>query len=279
MSEEVSLINQQYLLHTMTKPIAKIPGKLSSIREDGKNCCVRESKLPMKNALCVGAKVMLLKNFLVEHHLMNGSVGTVTHLCYKHSDGPNHNDENELQYAIVDFPQSTIPEEDKFFQDLPRTSVPIPIVKELCEKKCCNISALPLRCCAALSIHKSQGMTVGPNQPFEKVIIYYPVEPGRQNTPGLELVATSRAMSIECFAVGNPVQDLTYKYIQSIGNTPAYGKRKLFLADIEQRSIHTQQTTKERIKALDPATDTDKSYEGGSEFLLQWYDTLCSQHK
>jgi hypothetical protein len=102
-------------------------------------------------------------------------------------------------------------------------------------------------------------MTVGPNQPFEKVIIYHPVEPGRQNTPGLELVATSRAMSIECFAVGNSVQDLSYKYIQSIGNTPAYAKRRLFLADIEQRSIHTQQTTKERIKALDPATDTDKT--------------------
>jgi hypothetical protein len=83
-------------------------------------------------------------------------------------------------------------------------------------------------------IHKSQGMTVGPNQPFEKVIIYYPVEPGRQNTPGLELVATSRAMSIECFAVGNPVQDLTYKYIQSIGNTPAYGNENCSLLTLNK---------------------------------------------
>jgi hypothetical protein len=95
----------------------------------------------------------------------------------------------------------------------------------------------------------------------------------------LSLHFSLQAMSIECFAVGNSLQDLSYKYIQSIGNTPAYAKRRLFLADIEQRSIHTQQTTKERIKALDPATDTDKTYEGGSEFLLQWYDTLCLQHK
>ena len=276
--KQANLINHKYLLHTMTTPIAKITGNLNSVRDDGKNCCVRDSKLPMKNALCVGAKVMLLKNFLVEYHLMNGSVGTVTHLCYLHCDGPNHNSENDLQYAIVDFPQSTIPEEDKFFPDLPRTCVPIPVVKEMCEKKCCSIFALPLRCCAALSIHKSQGMTVGPNQPFEKVIIYYPVEPGRQNTPGLELVATSRAMSIQCFAVGNPVHELTYKYIQSIGNTPAYGKRKLFLADIEQKSLQSQQPTKDRIKALDPSTDTDKTYEGGSDFLLNWYDTLCLQH-
>lgn len=104
--KQANLINHKYLLHTMTNPIAKITGKLNSVRDDGKNCCVRESKLPMKNALCVGAKVMLLKNFLVEYHLMNGSVGTVTHFCYKHCDGPNHNSENDLQYAIVDFPIS-----------------------------------------------------------------------------------------------------------------------------------------------------------------------------
>jgi hypothetical protein len=54
-------------------------------------------------------------------------------------------------------------------------------------------------------------------------------------------------MNIECFAVGNAVHELTYKYKQSIGNTPAYGKRKLFLADIEQKSIQSQQATMERM--------------------------------
>ena len=56
--------------------------------------------------------------------------------------------------------------------------VPIPFVKEMCEKKCCSVTALPLHCCAALSIHKSQGMTGEPGQSFEKVIIYYYAEPG-----------------------------------------------------------------------------------------------------
>ncbi len=57
--KKANLINHNYLQDTMTNPIAKITGKMESIREDGKNCCVRESKLPMKNALCVGSKVML----------------------------------------------------------------------------------------------------------------------------------------------------------------------------------------------------------------------------
>ena len=154
--------------------------------------------------------------------------------------------------------------------------VPIPFVKEMCEKKCCSVTALPLRCCAALSIHKSQGMTGGPGQSFEKVIIYYYAEPGtRSNTIGLELVASSRAMNIECLAIGNPVQELTYKYIESIGNTPAYAKQKLFLHDIEQKSVGSQQITKERINALDPATN--KTYEGGAEFLLNRYYALLEQ--
>ena len=88
-------------------------------------------------------------------------------------------------------------------------------------------------------------MTGGPGQSFEKVIIYYYAEPGtRSNTHGLELVASSRAMNIECLAIGNPVQELTYKYIESIGNTPAYAKQKLFLHDIEQKSVGSKQITK-----------------------------------
>ena len=119
-------------------------------------------------------------------------------------------------------------------------------------------------------------MTVGPGQLFEKVIIYYPAEPGtRSNTPRLELVASSRAMNIECLAIGNPVQELTYKYIESIGNTPTYAKKKLFFHEVEQKSVGSKQITKECINSLDPTTN--KTYEGDAEFLLNWYDALFEQ--
>ena len=111
---------------------------------------------------------------------------------------------------------------------------------------------------------------------FEKVLIYYSAEPStRSNTLGLELVASSRAMNIECLAIGNPVQELTYKYIESIGNTPAYAKQKLFLHDVKQKSVGSKQIIKECINALDSATN--KTYESGAEFLLNWYDALLEK--
>ena len=119
-------------------------------------------------------------------------------------------------------------------------------------------------------------MTVGPGKPFEKVIIYYPTEAGRRTIPGLELVATSRAMNLNCLAIGNREQDLTFKYVMNIGATPAYQNRKMFLQDLEQRSAASQLRTRDGIKALDPATN--KSYEGGAKFLLDWYDKLASEH-
>jgi hypothetical protein len=61
-----------------------------------------------------------------------------------------------------------------------------------CEKKCCSVKPIPLRVCKAISIHKSQGMTIGPEEVIEKVVVYLP-EDQREQSPGLELVAFSRA--------------------------------------------------------------------------------------
>jgi hypothetical protein len=45
-------------------------------------------QLSCEDSFCVGAKVMLLQNFLVEHKIMNGSVGEVMGICYKIYDEP-----------------------------------------------------------------------------------------------------------------------------------------------------------------------------------------------
>jgi hypothetical protein len=143
------------------------------VRSEGKNCCVNEFRYPQQNALCDGAKVMILKNFAVELGLMTGTVGVVKLLCYKHANGP-YPDVNydELQYAIVDFPDCLISENSKFFEDLPRTYIPIPIVEKMSEEKCCSVRALPLRCCKALSQPHLQGLSG--NDPFECVPVHYP---------------------------------------------------------------------------------------------------------
>ena len=45
----------------------------------------------------------------------------------KHPEGPNHPAENELQYVVVDFPDCTIPDEEKLIPGKRRTWVPIPV--------------------------------------------------------------------------------------------------------------------------------------------------------
>jgi ATP-dependent exoDNAse (exonuclease V) alpha subunit len=140
----------------------------------------------MRNFIAI---VMLLRNFVVEYKLMNGSVGTIREIVYESNNGPDN--DNELpSYVIVEFPNSTIPEEGSLIPGKPATMVPIPIVIDCCHKRCCSITTVPLHVRIAITIHKSQGMTIGDGQIFEKVIVYLP-EAGSRSDPGLELDACS----------------------------------------------------------------------------------------
>jgi len=58
-------------------------------------------------------------------------------------------------------------------------------------------------------------------------------------------------------------------------NEDNYERVNRFLNDIQQKSVGSQTRTKECIKALDTATN--KTYDGGAEFLLKWYDSILLQ--
>ena len=60
----------------------------------------------MLTAFTIGAKVMLLRNFVVELNLMNGAIGEVVNIFYKEEDGPRGN--NIPAYVVVDFPKCSI---------------------------------------------------------------------------------------------------------------------------------------------------------------------------
>ena len=69
-------------------PLAKFKAKFETTRSDGKNCCLKKCFYPKINAFCVGAIVMLLKNFFVEGwKIFNGSVGIVCDNIYDSPDG------------------------------------------------------------------------------------------------------------------------------------------------------------------------------------------------
>jgi hypothetical protein len=260
--KEAHTINLEYIQNNLATPIARYDAHMETIKSNGKNCCINESNLPLRGLLCMGAKVMLVDNFIVEYKLMNGSVGVVQGLYFSNSQGQP----DDKMYVVVNFPESTIPEERKLIPNMPKTCVPIPIVTRRCEKNCCSISAMPLQVCKALTIHKSQGMTISEGKHFKKVVVSLPVSGNK--CPGLELVATSRAVELADFAIGNPSTQLTK---QDLFNKT----RRDFLTKIRMSSGPSQEQTRLHITALDQSavTDSDKTFEGGCNFLLDWYRT------
>lgn len=93
----------------------------------------------------------------------------------------------------------------------------------------------------------------------------------RRIVPGLELVAISRAVSIQDFAIGNEENEITKQGLKRIGNTPAYKTRNEFLEKLKAGSESSQIVTKEAIKELDDTGHQEKTLEGGMGFLLKWY--------
>ena len=111
--------------------------------------------------------------------------------------------------------------------------------------------------CKSVSIHKSQGMTVGQRKQFTKVVVHLPVGVGGNNCPGLEFVAVSRAVELNDFAVGNSITELTRLALMRIGNTDAYYAQNTFLEETRRKSIPSQELTIVAITQLDTATETD----------------------
>ena len=144
-------IVQKYLTR-LQKPVAKLKGQYSSCRDGTVNHCIRESSLLVRQALCVGAKVMLSTNFIVQLKVMNGLIREVKKIVYEMTDGPAT--DNALPaYIVVDFPNSKLPV--SLISGMPKTWIPIPCINDCCKKNCCSIKNIPLCVCIAITIHKS----------------------------------------------------------------------------------------------------------------------------
>ena len=203
---------------------------------------------------------------------MNGSVGTINDILYETRDGPDK--ENALPaYIFVEFPNSNLPA--PLIPGKPNTWIPVPVITERCERKCCSVQNIPLRVCIAITIHKSQGMTIGDGEIFEKAVVYLPESETKGNA-GLELVAFSRVKSPYCLAVGNKRNKQTKRSIQNIGKSDVYTLRRQFQNELEAMDKQTRQPTINAITDLDTAEGNSKTYEGGCEYLLKWFHKQIS---
>lgn len=257
----------------LQQPIAKVKAQYSYNRR-GKNHTKKEINLPARNALCVGAKVMLLHNFVVEQGLMNGSLGYLKSIVYSDSVGPLGEGLPLPKYCVVDFPDSKIPKEKAWDRENP-TWIPIPCVTLQCEKRCCSMTTIPLRVCKAITYYKCQGMTIGWNCLWRLLVVALP-RPGERSAPGGELVAFSRATSKEAFAILED-EEITFESFLSIGKGKSYDRKRAFEERLRARQSQSQQWILEKIIALDPSTTTEKSFDGGYAALVAWYNQHIQQ--
>jgi hypothetical protein len=179
-------------LQRLNQPVARIEAQYQYKHV---NHTAKEISLPSKSALCKDAKVMLLVNFVVEEGLFNGAVGTVVDICYSDPSGPQRRNV-QPDYVVVDFPNVKFPDGKAWDAQNP-THVPIPAVTVRCEKSCCSVTTIPLRVCKAVTIHKSQGLTVGNGHFWELLVVGLPSGKGSGSTLGLEQVSFSRASELE----------------------------------------------------------------------------------
>jgi hypothetical protein len=257
-------------LSTIGKPIAKWKAKYSTTRKCGKNCCLKEKSYPSNAAACVGAPVMLLKNFIVEEwKILNGSIGTVVDVIYDNPLGPRE-PESMPSYIVVDFKNCSVPEDRKCFDDCPSTYIAIPVITERCEKGCCTISTIPLRICIAITVYKGQGITVGDGEAFERIVVHLPMK-SQITVAGQELVQFSRAKDLKYLAIGNSMDELVTEKLLKIGKNKGNEKRKEFVEYLRPREEATFAYYEEEIQKLVSLDNDSGTFDDGCDFLLRWY--------
>ena len=136
-------MHNKTMLKTLNQPIARF---YATQRKEFRGNNVEDEQLAAKILLCIGQRVILTSNLWIEAGLVNGAVGTVRALLYALASKPP-----ELpSFVVVDFLHYKGPPWDPSNPKF----VPIPPVTRG------SRTQIPLRMAWALTIHKSQGMTL-----------------------------------------------------------------------------------------------------------------------
>ena len=163
----------------------------------------------LEPAICIAhdARVMLTANLWVQEGLVNGAVRTVKAICYLSGESPP-----TLPVAVtVKFDSYNGP-------TLSDGTVPITPMHRTwftTNSKQCSRLQLPLKLSWAVTIHKSQGMTL------DKVVIDLE---SKEFCPGLTFVAISRVRRLADVLFSPPFD---YARVSNFGNNPSLKKRLL----------------------------------------------------
>ena len=156
--------------------------------------------------LAHGARVMLTANLWVDMGLVNGAVGTVVAICYSTGGGPPH-----LPVAVM------VRFDSYHGPTLPDGTIPITPLRRTWSASgtSCSRLQLPLKLAWAVTIHKSQGLTL------DKVV----VDIGKKEfSTGLTFVACSRVRHLEDLLFDPP---FTFQRVANLSKSQRLQERLL----------------------------------------------------
>jgi ATP-dependent DNA helicase PIF1 len=184
--EEVRLYNHRRL-RDCKQPILKIRSTHTGRGAEGANDDEADGLDP-ELCICLGARVMLTDNLWVENGLVNGSMGTVKDVVWNKGQDPTKDMPTAIMVEVDDY------EGPKF----PGTNyIPIfPVTRRFeYKKRDCSRTNFPLRPAYAITVHKSQGLTL------KQVVLNLE---RKDHSPGLSYVAISRVKKLSSIMFETP---------------------------------------------------------------------------
>ena len=208
-------------------------------------------QIPAKCILAAGCRVMLTKNqgVLTSLGLNNGAVGTVRSILFNSEVSPNKFPE----VIFVDFPKYSGP---AFHPEHPKC-VPIPPVGTRCDTDCCTRKGFPLVAAYAITISKSQGMTIGPGQQCTHAVINLRKETGMEQTaPGLSYTAFSRVSEDTDWCLAEDIPNDRLLYINQHPQMKFRIKEEARLNTLSEKTLNENQCSYNMYLSLLQEIDT-----------------------